>query len=189
MADIPERSTGGLMANDLARIIGQLVSNNSNFALSQPGDMMTQILFGEGRVGIKITNVLVEERAVNDDFVLDHPLNGKLDYAHAVLGPSTIGAWTTVENIGLSDKMPVTGKQEICDWLANSETTYVPSVVSFGTSTATPTTGDKMLFYKTGQNSLPVIIATTDKKVSLAMTVNLLEGNGNTITEIGVEGQ
>jgi len=125
---------------ELGQALGQAVNERDSIRSEQvkQDTVSNYFVLTEYRIMINKMYYKSESQVLNDAFMVGHSTNGVLGTSGAggndnVLGESTLGAWTTIEEDNDVEKVTNACLPEIAKWL-NGETGADPTHVAIGTS-------------------------------------------------------
>jgi len=174
-----------MATNKLAETLGQAIADKNRIKSSQinPGTIHSYFVFNNYRLKVRTTRCKVEYRDIGNAFILGHPTNGVLGTSE--LGAGTMGAWTEVETLYVTQEIPDVAKNAIAQWLKDG-TGNPPSYMAFGTDGTAYTVDDTALGAEVSRNAVTTDI-TNDAKIIFTVELKSVDPIiGSTVREIGL---
>jgi len=170
--------------------MGMKDSENQKTEFIKPSTINSRFLFKTYKVNSKTTRFKVETRSVGSAFILGSPTNAIL--GTSTLGEGSMGAWTTVEEVGLSQELTYAGKNEFAKWLNSNSAASSPDSATPPTFLALGTDGSQVDLNDLGLGNEKYRQVATTSTDSAKATYQIIANSrtdlltGETIKELGL---
>lgn len=176
------------MVENLGELLGASAKENKAKGETQgleAGTISTYFVFGNYRLRVRVTRVLMESQTIGTAFILGHPDNGKL--GTSTLGEGTLGSFTQIELLNIIQTMPDTAVIELSKWLAGESATN-PDNFAAGTNSTAFAQSDTTLGTETDRTTVDTFTLSTDKKATFVTEIKSTDTgfHSSAIREIGL---